>query len=308
MSQYGLPKAYEKNPLLHAYLVLSADYNVRSLTAKAIAKSMLCTGKNKEGAQPCGECPHCIKMDAGTHPDCILVGKSGKTSVDNVRAIADEAYLAPNEGDCKVFVLENADEYNVQSQNALLKIIEEPPANVKFVLTASSVASILPTVRSRVCTLTQELPSAQVILQQVKEVKKEISGKELESIAAFVASFDKTAASELDEKLVFEYKELAVRFFSNEESQPVSKFPVKREELMLCLQVFMLTVEEICLIKNGIKPALGFLTEDERVSCIRRTSLRKAHILYDVLEKGYILAEEYANVNATVSYLWQSIR
>ena len=308
MSKNKLPSGFVKNPFLHAYLLLSPDYTVRAQAAKNIAKSMLCTGKAQGSAESCGSCSHCIKSDAGTHPDCIYVGKGAKTSVDDVRDIEDEAYLAPNEADCKVFILEDCDEYNVQSQNALLKIIEEPPANVRFVFTASSAGAVLPTVRSRVCTLTVDSRSAEDILAQIKREKPSLDGKELESVAAFVQNYDKTNIKSLDEEQLIKYKLLAADYFSGVEKTPVMKFPVKREELMLCLQVFMLTAGELCRAKNSVKSELSFLSREQISACASKTSIKKAHSLYDILEKGYILAQEYANMNATISYLWQSIR
>lgn len=303
-----LPQGYVKNPHLHAYLLLSADYTIRAKTARAIAKSMLCNGLGKTNAEPCGQCSNCIKNDAGTHPDCIYVGNGAKTSVELVRAIEDEAYLAPNEADCKVFVLEDCDEYNEQCQNALLKIIEEPPANVKFVFTASSACSILPTVRSRVCTLMVESRSDEDVLEQIKKEKNTLSHKEQESIGAFVQSFDKTDIKELDTAAILEYKSLAVSYFCGEEKQPVMKFPVKKEELMLCLQVFILTAGEILRRKYFVTQGLCFLDKEQLSACASKTSVKKAHAVYDALEKGYILVQENANINATISYLWQSIR
>lgn len=308
MSEISLPQGFVNNPFLHAYLILSADYTQRAETAKAIAKSMLCSGKKNGESASCGVCSHCIKSDAGTHPDCIYVGKGAKTSVEDIRAIEDEAYLAPNEGDCKVFVLWNSDEYNVQSQNALLKIIEEPPKNVKFIFTASSAGGILPTVRSRVCTLTVSNVSGSYILEQIKKEKTALSGDNLTSVGAFLQCFDKTDIKSLDENLLFQYKDLAVKFYSGQEKQPVRLFPAKREELMLCLQAFMLVTAELCRAKNSVKSEMNFLTDAEMSGCVAKSSLRRAHAVYDALEKGYILAEEYANINATISYLWQSIR
>lgn len=308
MSQTTLPEGFRSNFRLHAYLVLSSDYEARNRMARAIAKSMLCTGKKENDAEPCCSCSHCIKMDAGTHPDCIFVGKGAKTKVDDVRDISDEAYLAPNEGDIKVFVLENADEFNVQSQNALLKIIEEPPENVRFVLTGASAGAVLPTVRSRVCTLTGEVPLPDVIISQIKKERPSLSEEDLNCVAAFLQSYDKTDIKELDEKLLQKYKDLAVSYFSGQDTCPVLKFPSKREELMLCLQVFMLVAGELCRARGAKKHGISFLTEGEMSACIRRTSLKKAHGVYDVLEEGYLLTESYANANAVLGYLMQSIR
>ncbi|MBP3580136.1 MAG: hypothetical protein J6K12_02690 [Clostridia bacterium] len=308
MSKTRLPAGYIKNPHLHAYLILSPDYTVRANVAREIAKSMLCDGKESDGHEPCGICSHCIKNDAHSHPDCIHVGKGAKTIVDNIRDIEEEAYLAPNEAQCKVFILDDCDEFNVSSQNALLKIIEEPPANVKFVFTAASAGGILPTVRSRVCTLTVDNRSSEELLQQIKKEKSTLSGNELESVCAFVQSFDKSDIKTLDEQQLLKYKLLAVEYFSGEDKQPVMKFPAKREELMLCLQVFMLVAGEICRAIKSVKSEICFLDTAQLSACACKTSLKKAHAVYDALEKGYILTEEYANINATISYLWQSIR
>lgn len=303
-----MPDGYLKNPYLHAYLVLSNDFSLRSETAKRIAQSILCTGKEKEKAEPCGSCSNCLKNLADTHPDRIYVGKGAKTSVDDVRSIEEEAYLAPNEADEKVFILENADEYNVQSQNALLKIIEEPPKNVRFVLTASSVGGILPTVRSRVCTITVHGVNDDELLSRVEREKQGLTRDELVCVCAFVKNYDKTNIKELDERELLNYRTLSIDYFSGKEKQPVVKFPVKREELMLCLQAFMLTATEICLAKLSTHDELCFLSKEEMNSCVFKTSLKKASAMYDVFEKGYLLTESYANINATISYLWQSIR
>jgi len=133
-----LPDGFCENPLLHAYLYVSADKTDRCHTALLIAKSLLCTERN-EHALPCGKCSDCIKMESRSHPDCFFFGSDGaKVSVDDIRTISERAYLAPNEASGKVFILEEADTYNTQAQNALLKILEEPPKNVYFILTASS--------------------------------------------------------------------------------------------------------------------------------------------------------------------------
>lgn len=308
MSGCTLPDGYLKNPFLHAYLVLSSDFKMRNETAKKIAESVLCTGKAKGTSEPCGACPNCIKNAADTHPDVIYVGKGSKTGVDDIRKIEEEAYLAPNEAEEKVFVLENADEYNVQSQNALLKIIEEPPAHVRFVLTASSVVGILPTVRSRVCTITVHGIDEEELLKDIKREKQGLTSEELEYVCAFVKSYDKTNIKELDETELLKYRRLALDYFSGEEKQPAIKFPVKREELMLCLQAFMLAATEICRSKFGICEGMRFLSKEEISSCVFKTSLKKANAMYDVFENGYVMTESYANINATISYLWQSIR
>lgn len=98
------------------------------------------------------QCAQCRKVLGGFHPDVIEhVADGGEESfkVDIVRQVINEAYMRPNEADYKVFLLGNAQKMNVSAQNALLKILEEPPANVVFILTVTSKSRMLETVLSR---------------------------------------------------------------------------------------------------------------------------------------------------------------
>ena len=241
MTGNNLPSGYKRNPNLHAYLFVSGDISARRETAKLMSMSMLCRNPGSDG-EPCTECDCCIKVNAGTHPDCINVSGNEKTSVDDVRKIEDEAYLAPNEADSKVFILEDADEYNVQSQNALLKIIEEPPKGVKFVMTASSVGAILPTVRSRVCTLTGIVKDVKSISEEIRKEKPSLSDDKIRMLAHFAACHDKADIRSLDDEQLSEYVNKAHLFLSGKDTWVIMTLPKKREELMLCLQVFMLKI------------------------------------------------------------------
>lgn len=307
MSYTSLPEAFKSNPNLHAYLFVSADKSVRTDTAKLICMSMLCENKKEDGS-PCRECSACKKVAADSHPDCISVSGAEKTSVDDVRAIEDEAYLAPNEADCKVFLLSNADEYNPQSQNALLKIIEEPPKGVKFVLTASSAHSLLATVRSRVCTLSGNSRSIDAIQADIQSIKKTLGNNQLLSLSHFISAYDKADVKELDETAFFEYSDMAEKFLSGKDTQILLSFPKKREELMLCLQVFMLCCRQIAYVKCTGKLTEGILPLPQLSSCNSKTSMKRAHSLYDVFEKAYLQVEEYANINAALSYIWQNAK
>lgn len=114
--------------------------------ARSIAKALLCENK---GAAPCGQCGACIRFEAGSHPDYELFNESGgDIKVDAVRELRARSFIRPSEAECKVFVVHAADKMNFQSQNALLKVLEEPRASL-FILLAQSRDMLLPTVRSR---------------------------------------------------------------------------------------------------------------------------------------------------------------
>ena len=302
-----LPSGYIKNPRLHAYLFVSGDLTDRRNAARSIAKSMLCRNPG-EGSLACGECDCCIKMQASSHPDCIFVSGDEKTTVEDIRKIEEEAYLASNEADSKVFILEDADEYNVSCQNKLLKIIEEPPAGVRFILTASSQGALLPTVRSRVCMLSGSVRSYSDVIDAIRKQYNNISDETAQELAYFVLGYDKADVSALDADKISDYVNCAHMFLSGKDSGIILTLPRKREELMLCLQVFMLALRQVALVKCTGGMTDGILVRTKLLECNAKTSMKRAHALYDVFEEAYLLAEGYANVNAVLSYLLENAK
>lgn len=302
-----LPQGFVRNPDLHAYMFVSPDKAARRDVSKLIAKSILCRNRG-ENADPCGKCDCCIKMDAKMHPDCIVVDADEKTGVDNIRDVVSEAYLATNEADFKVFILEDADEYNPPSQNALLKIIEEPPRGVRFVLTASSQGAILPTVRSRVCSVSGAVKDIDSIIKDMKKAKPALSDEQIKALSYFVEGYEKADIKSLDEAKIFDYINKAHLFLSGKDTNILMSLPLKREELMLCLQVFMLSVRQLALSKATGKMTEGVLDASVFSQCNAKVSMKRAHALYDLFEESYLLAEGYANVNAVLGYLFENVK
>lgn len=118
--------------------------------ARFIANCLVCRGSSK----PCGACADCLKAQKNGHPDITetdgVKGKSRNFTVDAVREIRDDAFIVPNESDCKIYILKNAQNMNEQAQNAILKILEEPPSYVYFIIVTTSKSTMLETVLSRV--------------------------------------------------------------------------------------------------------------------------------------------------------------
>ena len=163
--------------LAHAYIAASMNEEARLGLARTLAAAMLCEADGVE--RPCGRCRACRKSLAGNHPDIVLVSagldsqgrKRREMTVDQVRGLVSDAQVMPNEGRRKVFILADAGIMNRQAQNALLKLLEEPPANTAFILCAENPALLLPTVRSR-CEL---LRAAREKLADILLGKSEIS-------------------------------------------------------------------------------------------------------------------------------------
>ena len=135
--------------LSHAYIISGPAGSGRHTLARQLAAAMLCTGR---GEKPCGRCGPCLKVLKGVHPDVSAVTgpEEGKPiTVDQVRALRADAYIRPNEGERKVYLLEGADRMNASAQNAMLKLLEEGPPYAAFLLIAGNAGGLLQTVRSR---------------------------------------------------------------------------------------------------------------------------------------------------------------
>ena len=140
--------------LHHAYIIASADPALCRARADEIARAAVCRSPSDV---PCGQCRACRKALAGIHPDIQVIRRLEDSKgrprreivVDQIREMAADAVVLPNESERKVYLIEDADTMNVSAQNAALKLLEEPPAGVIFLLCVTNPQQLLPTVRSR---------------------------------------------------------------------------------------------------------------------------------------------------------------
>jgi DNA polymerase-3 subunit delta' len=144
-----LKKAIEEKRLAHAYLFIGPEGVGKSLLAKVFAKALNC---EKGGAEPCGECVSCRKIEGNIHPDAVILSPEGKSSqigIDAIRKIEGTMSLKPYEGRTKVFTIDGADKMTEEAANSLLKTLEEPPKDTVLVLLASNMFKLQPTIVSR---------------------------------------------------------------------------------------------------------------------------------------------------------------
>lgn len=137
----------------HALLIEGPAGSGRRTVARLLAAAAVC---ESEDERPCGVCPACHKALGGGHPDVEMIGGEGTARsfhIDAVRDLRERAYVLPNEAPRRVMILCGADGMTNQAQNALLKILEEPPPRLLFMLTAENRSLLLPTVQSRTVTV-----------------------------------------------------------------------------------------------------------------------------------------------------------
>ena len=142
-----------------------------------IAQALMCRGEEP----PCGRCGPCVRMQAGSHPDYRLFNpEGGPVKVDDIRQARRLSFIRPSEAAQKVFVINGAGRMNVQAQNALLKVLEEPQQTV-FLLLCRQAEELLETVRSRCVRFRLEPLSDQEIRRQLEERAPQAAAEEREA-------------------------------------------------------------------------------------------------------------------------------
>lgn len=126
---------------------------------KTFARLLAAAAQCEAPDGPCGVCRSCRKILAGIHPDVTLIdGAGGARSfhIEEIRNLKSGVYVKPNESDRRIYILAEAQNMTAQAQNALLKVLEEPPAGVMFLLTCDNRARLLDTILSRVAVIPLE--------------------------------------------------------------------------------------------------------------------------------------------------------
>ena len=131
----------------HFYLISGPRGSGKHTLATLLAAALQCESHQK----PCCSCPACRKVLSGTHPDYITIDDEEKkfVPVELVRSAREDMFLRPNEGKKKIYLFPRAQDMLPPSQNALLKILEEPPGYGVFLLLTDNPEKLLPTIRSR---------------------------------------------------------------------------------------------------------------------------------------------------------------
>ena len=148
----NLSRSIQRGHISHFYLISGPKGAGKHTLARLLAAAIHCTSPQK----PCMQCTACRKVLSGNHPDYITIDDPEKKTVpvDLIRQAKADIYIRPNEADKKVYLFPRAQDMGIPGQNALLKVLEEPPAYGVFILLTDNPEKLLPTVRSRCTELT----------------------------------------------------------------------------------------------------------------------------------------------------------
>ena len=151
----------------HCYLLCGPVGSGKHTLARILSAALQCSEKNV----PCMTCRNCRKALSGSHPDIITIDDPEKksVSVELIRQLQSDAFIRPNEAARKIYLIPRAMDMTDAAQNALLKLMEEPPSYAVFLLLTDNADKLLPTVRSRCAELRLEPVPAEMALTWLSE-------------------------------------------------------------------------------------------------------------------------------------------
>ena len=253
----NLTGSLSRGRVSHFYLISGPEGSGKHTLARLLASAILCQGQQK----PCGVCTPCRKVLEGNHPDFITVVDPDhkNVAVKIVREIREDVFIRPNESDHKIYLFPQ--ELGLEGQNALLKILEEPPKYGVFILLTDNPDKLLPTVRSRCTELALQALPPQILCPALAREFPEAAPEDLEAAAMRSGGFLGQAQELLREESQPQL-EAFVNAFASRDALALTQMlaPMerwKRDQLVLVLEGWISLLENALANRAGLPATSG---------------------------------------------------
>ena len=299
----NLTSSLAKGRISHFYLISGPQGSGKHTLAKLLAAAILC----QDAHAPCGKCNVCRKVMENNHPDVITVDdpEHKAVSVKLVRQAREDMYILPNESDYKIYVFPQ--ELGIEGQNALLKILEEPPKYGVFILLSTNAEQLLPTVRSRCTELALSALPESLLTRELSKEFPDTSAEVLTAAAVRSGGYLGQARTLLEQGAALPAQtEQFLTAFTEKNALELTKLLAsleknKRDQLIPLLESWISLLEEALACRSGMR-ALHPMT---KALAAQRSSQELLQAITH-LQKTILYAQSNVSPAAICGYLtWQ---
>ena len=323
-------RAIENGTVAHAFLISGPSGSGKSTLATELAAAMNCIEKNNSTKSlPCGVCDSCRRIREGIYPDVRTLHKAkdkATLGVDLIKDFREDMFLSSTESDYKIYVIDDAECMTPEAQNALLKVLEEPPSSVMIILLAKECDRILTTIKSRAQFVAMSRFDDQSLAEQLLKESAEARALKVsdeERFKGIIMSSDgrlglakklvsKRLAEENGESradIIRIIKATSGRVSYKDLYSAISSLPTKRAELTESLERMMNALRDLIVIKyDKNAKTLFFSSHDEAIKCCGDISVGKLLAIYDEVNETHSLCARNANISNLLSSLCSGIR
>ena len=259
----GLEQSIYTNSVIQSLIIEGQEGTGKKMLAKLYTNALVCL---EDKDKPCGECKGCRMFLSGNHPDIFEIIRSKKKSigVDEIKSLHKQAIIKPNESRRKIFIVHDAHTLTTQAQNALLKLIEEPPSYLSIILICANTMPLLETIISRCSIIPMPYLSYENIIYGLK--RNGVDDEQAKIIAQGAnGSLGKALSRQQDSGYLKVRNELIDIFFM------INKSKTKAYEL--AVQKSTISKDMICLWQSCVRDALLYKSgEIDNIENIDRIS------------------------------------
>lgn len=253
---HSLQMAVSQERINHAYLFTGPSAVGKFIAARVFAASILCP----QGG--CGECNTCRRVMEEKHPDVTVIRPAGKNiPVETIRQVRLDSFRKPVESDHRIYIIKNADRMWDEGASTLLKVLEEPPANVVFILLTVNPLGMLPTIRSRCHEIAFSLVPPADLKEYILE-RKDVTAEQAELVVRLTGGVLGRALDWCDEPWRLARRENVVRIARAVRRADLNQMLEMAGELMREVRA---PVDEIAAVYQEKKLALSDGTLDDAV-------------------------------------------
>lgn len=291
---------------VHSYIITGEKGTGKKTSAAYIAMQLLCDEHNA-----CGKCRQCRRILSGQHPDFITVPKDGKIySVNDIREkVVEDSITAPNDCDRKIYFLPDCEGWTDASQDALLKVTEDPPDHAYFIFTAVNKNSFLNTLISRSMVMEVHEADRDSCAEALRETGKYTEEQISEAVRLFNGNIGRCIDYLDGDELLKASADAVIKAvdaiaMGDEYTLAVilNGISSSRDEMRYVLEMLSRCIRDAAVIKTGAASSLG-CTGKGAEKMAERISSERLIMMYDAVCEASVSCTRNANTSAVAAVL-----